>query len=182
MGVLTRRPVCRRLYLSQARFGSRSEFAAAGYAGAILRGLFQGAKGAAVGTTVGAGSRVSAAGKGEQIVVLSETALNFQLQSPLSVMPMTQLHGRAGKFPASTTGTPNAREHSSTGERASGAEAACSIASSWERKRANPAPKVWGWEPQISLEDGLACTYEWIEEQVREIAIALSVRRLLQGV
>jgi hypothetical protein len=27
-----------------------------------------------------------------------------------------------------------------------------------------------GLEPQISLEDGLACTYEWIEEQVREIA------------
>jgi nucleoside-diphosphate-sugar epimerase len=40
----------------------------------------------------------------------------------------------------------------------------------WERKKANPAPKVWGWEPQISLEDGLACTYEWIEEEVREIA------------
>jgi nucleoside-diphosphate-sugar epimerase len=27
--------------------------------------------------------------------------------------------------------------------------------------------KVLGWEPQISLEDGLARTYQWIEEQVR---------------
>src|SRR6185369_13140784 len=26
--------------------------------------------------------------------------------------------------------------------------------------------KVLGWEPQISLEDGLARTYQWIEEQV----------------
>ncbi len=28
--------------------------------------------------------------------------------------------------------------------------------------------QVLGWEPQISLEDGLARTYEWIEEQVRK--------------
>lgn len=28
--------------------------------------------------------------------------------------------------------------------------------------------KVLGWEPQISLEDGLARTYVWIEEQVRQ--------------
>jgi GDP-D-mannose 3', 5'-epimerase len=27
--------------------------------------------------------------------------------------------------------------------------------------------KVLGWEPQISLEEGLACTYAWIEEKVR---------------
>ena len=28
--------------------------------------------------------------------------------------------------------------------------------------------EVLGWEPQITLEDGLLTTYEWIEEQVRQ--------------
>jgi GDP-D-mannose 3', 5'-epimerase len=28
--------------------------------------------------------------------------------------------------------------------------------------------QVLGWEPQISLEEGIARTYEWIEAQVRE--------------
>ena len=28
-------------------------------------------------------------------------------------------------------------------------------------------PQVLGWEPEISLEEGLARTYAWIEEQVR---------------
>jgi nucleoside-diphosphate-sugar epimerase len=28
--------------------------------------------------------------------------------------------------------------------------------------------KVLGWEPQISLEEGLARTYAWIEEMVRQ--------------
>ena len=32
--------------------------------------------------------------------------------------------------------------------------------------------KVLGWEPQISLEDGLKTTYEWIEDQVRRSLLA----------
>ncbi len=58
-------------------------------AGAILGGLFGGGKGAAIGATVGAGAGtgVSAATKGQQIVLPSETVLNFQLQAPLSVIP-----------------------------------------------------------------------------------------------
>jgi hypothetical protein len=61
--------------------------------GAILGGLFGGGKGAAIGATVGAGAGtgVSAATKGQQIVLPSETVLNFQLQSPLSVIPTS--HG-----------------------------------------------------------------------------------------
>jgi nucleoside-diphosphate-sugar epimerase len=30
--------------------------------------------------------------------------------------------------------------------------------------------EVLGWEPEISLEEGLARTYPWIEEQVRKIS------------
>ena len=61
--------------------------------GAILGGLLGGGKGAAIGATVGAGAGtgVSAATKGQQIVLPSETVLNFQLQSPLSVIPTS--HG-----------------------------------------------------------------------------------------
>ena len=57
--------------------------------GAILGGLLGGGKGAAIGATVGAGAGtgVSAATKGQQIVLPSETVLNFQLQGPLSVIP-----------------------------------------------------------------------------------------------
>jgi BON domain-containing protein len=57
--------------------------------GAILGGLLGGGKGAAIGATVGAGAGtgVSAANKGQQIVLPSETVLNFQLQAPLSVIP-----------------------------------------------------------------------------------------------
>jgi GDP-D-mannose 3', 5'-epimerase len=28
--------------------------------------------------------------------------------------------------------------------------------------------RVLGWEPEISLEEGLACTYAWIESQVQK--------------
>jgi len=57
--------------------------------GAILGGLLGGGKGAAIGATVGAGAGtgVSGATKGQQIVLPSETVLNFQLQAPLSVIP-----------------------------------------------------------------------------------------------
>ena len=34
---------------------------------------------------------------------------------------------------------------------------------------ADKARKVLGWEPHISLEDGMARTYTWIEQQVRAL-------------
>jgi nucleoside-diphosphate-sugar epimerase len=34
--------------------------------------------------------------------------------------------------------------------------------------------EVLGWEPEISLEDGLTTTYHWIEEQVRQSSMAAS--------
>ena len=56
--------------------------------GAIIGGLAGGGKGAAIGATVGAGAGtgVSAATKGQQINLPSETVLNFQLQSPITVV------------------------------------------------------------------------------------------------
>ena len=57
--------------------------------GAILGGVFGGGKGAAIGAAAGAGAGtgVSAATKGQQIDLKSETVLNFQLQNSVSVMP-----------------------------------------------------------------------------------------------
>jgi hypothetical protein len=57
--------------------------------GAILGGIFGGGKGAAIGGAAGAGAGtgVSAAGKGEQIILKPETLLNFQLQNSISVVP-----------------------------------------------------------------------------------------------
>ena len=57
--------------------------------GAILGGIFGGGKGAAIGAAAGAGAGtgVSAATKGQQIVLKPETVLNFQLQSPVTVQP-----------------------------------------------------------------------------------------------
>jgi len=74
--------------------------------GAILGGLFGGAKGAAIGATVGAGAGtgVSAANRGQQIVLRPETPLSFVLQSTLSVLPTTQSpHGTRSEQHASST-------------------------------------------------------------------------------
>lgn len=59
--------------------------------GAILGGIFGGGKGAAIGAAAGAGAGtgVSAATKGQQIILKPETVLNFQLQSPVTVQPQT---------------------------------------------------------------------------------------------
>jgi hypothetical protein len=57
--------------------------------GAIIGGLAGGGKGAAIGATVGAGAGggVQAATKGQQIRLPSESVLNFQLLSPVTVLP-----------------------------------------------------------------------------------------------
>ena len=59
--------------------------------GAVLGGIFCGGKGAAIGAAAGAGAGtgVSAATKGQQIVLKPEAALGFQLASPLTVTPGT---------------------------------------------------------------------------------------------
>ena len=58
--------------------------------GAILGGILGGGKGAAIGATAGAGAGtgVSAAGKGQQIVLQPEQIIAFQLQSPITVTPV----------------------------------------------------------------------------------------------
>ncbi|MGH9555636.1 MAG: BON domain-containing protein [Terriglobales bacterium] len=55
--------------------------------GAIIGGIAGGGKGAAIGATVGAGAGtgVSAATKGQQIKIPSETVLTFNLQRPVTV-------------------------------------------------------------------------------------------------
>jgi hypothetical protein len=60
--------------------------------GAILGGIFGGGKGAAIGAAAGAGAGtgVSAATKGQQIVLKPEAVINFTLQSALTVTPGTQ--------------------------------------------------------------------------------------------
>ncbi|HEX7285992.1 MAG TPA: BON domain-containing protein [Candidatus Angelobacter sp.] len=57
--------------------------------GAIIGGLAGGGKGAAIGAAAGAGAGtgVSAATKGQQIILKPETVLNFQLQNAISVVP-----------------------------------------------------------------------------------------------
>jgi hypothetical protein len=57
--------------------------------GAILGGIFGGGKGAAIGAAAGAGAGtgVSAATKGQQIVLRPEAIIAFQLQTPITVTP-----------------------------------------------------------------------------------------------
>ena len=67
-------------------------------AGAVIGAIAGGGKGAAIGAAVGAGggTAVSAARKGEQIKVPSETRLSFTLQAPLNVtyLPERSRRGR----------------------------------------------------------------------------------------
>ncbi|HKD45953.1 MAG TPA: BON domain-containing protein [Candidatus Angelobacter sp.] len=60
--------------------------------GAILGGIFGGGKGAAIGGAAGAGAGtgVSAAGKGQQIILKPEAELSFRLQNSISVIPGTK--------------------------------------------------------------------------------------------
>jgi BON domain-containing protein len=60
--------------------------------GAIIGGIAGGGKGAAIGTAAGAGvgGGVQAAGHSQQVKLDSETALNFTLQAPVTVVKTTQ--------------------------------------------------------------------------------------------
>jgi BON domain len=57
--------------------------------GAVLGGIFGGGKGAAIGAAAGAGAGtgVSAATKGQQIILRPEAVIGFQLQGPITVTP-----------------------------------------------------------------------------------------------
>jgi hypothetical protein len=57
--------------------------------GAVLGGIFGGGKGAAIGAAAGAGAGtgVSAATKGQQIILKPEAVIAFQLQGPITVTP-----------------------------------------------------------------------------------------------
>lgn len=57
--------------------------------GAVLGGIFGGGKGAAIGAAAGAGAGtgVSAATKGQQIILRPEAVIAFQLQGPITVTP-----------------------------------------------------------------------------------------------
>jgi len=59
--------------------------------GAVLGGIFGGGKGAAIGAAAGAGAGtgVSAATKGQQIILKPESSVAFQLTGPLTVTPGT---------------------------------------------------------------------------------------------
>ena len=59
--------------------------------GAVLGGIFGGGKGAAIGAAAGAGAGtgVSAATKGQQIILRPEAVIAFELQGPVTVTPGT---------------------------------------------------------------------------------------------
>jgi hypothetical protein len=63
--------------------------------GAILGGIFGGGKGAAIGAAAGAGAGtgVSAATKGQQIILRPEAVIGFQLQGPVTVTPSARRSG-----------------------------------------------------------------------------------------
>lgn len=58
--------------------------------GAIIGAIAGGGKGAAIGSAAGAGVGTGVAGatKGQQVILKPETVLSFQLQTPVSVMPV----------------------------------------------------------------------------------------------
>jgi hypothetical protein len=95
-----------------ARGKNTAEKVGAGAAiGAIIGGLAGGGKGAAIGATVGAGAGggVQAATHGQQIKLPSESVLNFQLLSPLTVTP-GKVRGQPSNGPTLTDRTSSESE------------------------------------------------------------------------
>ena len=72
-------------------------------AGAVLGGIIGGGKGAAIGAAAGAGTGtgVAASRKGEQIKLGPEAVLNFQIISPLTVIPQGTSDRNASRTPLS---------------------------------------------------------------------------------
>ncbi len=72
-------------------------------AGAVLGGIIGGGRGAAIGaaTGAGAGTGVAASKKGQQIKLAPEAVLNFQIISPLTVVPQSTNDRDAGRTPLS---------------------------------------------------------------------------------
>jgi hypothetical protein len=89
--------------------------------GAIIGGIAGGGKGAAIGAAAGGGigGGVQAATKGQQIKLPSETVLNFNLQSSLTVTPVSDRNPGRHKLetpapaadPAPTPAPPSAPEN-----------------------------------------------------------------------
>ena len=72
-------------------------------AGAVLGGIIGGGRGAAIGAAAGAGAGtgVAASKKGQQIQLAPEAVLNFQIISPLTVVPQNANDRDAGRTPVS---------------------------------------------------------------------------------